>query len=106
LSEGRIPLISLLGNSTSELTWGTYNTTSRTLPFPLQNGFIVPRSIGSAVKALHKNPFLWWAGQFAKFTMRLTKEQVELVNVAKRSIDMDKWSHPTVGYAEGYSCVA
>jgi len=51
------------------------------------------------VEELHENPFLWWTGQFAKFTMRLTKEQTELVNKAKQKIGMDKWSHPTVGYA-------
>jgi len=67
------------------------------IPFPLKNGFPVPRELGLAVQELHEDPVSWWAGQFAKFTMKLTKEQTELVNNAKRSIGLAQGRHPTVG---------
>jgi hypothetical protein len=65
--------------------------------FPLRNGLIVPGNIGRLVEKLHENPFLWWAGQFAKFTMRLSKSQAQRVKEDKLRIGFGETQHADFG---------
>ena len=67
-------------------------------PNPFKNGFTVPKEIGELVEQLHERPFLWWAGQFAKFTLRLSENHKKLLDEAKTLIGLSNTRHPTFGY--------
>jgi len=66
-------------------------------PFPLANGFIVSRSIAILINNVHDDPFLWWAGQFAKYTMRLSDSQELLVQRERLKIGLRESVHPIFG---------
>lgn len=63
-------------------------------PRPKQMPQNVPSDLYDQIRSFHGHPFVWWAGQFAKYMFRYSPRMKEIVE--KRKKDM-KWQGPIVG---------
>ncbi|XP_045132725.1 alpha-(1,6)-fucosyltransferase-like isoform X2 [Portunus trituberculatus] len=54
----------------------------------------VPRDIASRLHKFNDYPGAWWAGQFAKYVMRLQPDVLKMIDAIKKDLN---YSHPIVG---------
>lgn len=62
--------------------------------YPFKSGIPVPVNMGEMLRKVPTNHFIYWIGQFAKFTLRLQLSQGQLMQKLKLAMKLDL---PTVG---------
>jgi hypothetical protein len=55
----------------------------------LSKGVVVDKELGDLVELNHPNPFLWWVGQFMKYSLRLNNETEHRLMDDKKKIRVD-----------------